>query len=148
MQSQSSLLVPSGLPLPVRSKLRKVRPVPRDPLTARGQQRSLHNKTSSCPSGSHFTHARPFPTLTTTKGTFAPPTSAHPHCATSTNSPASHSICAIHPPTQHPATTNYNMAETAQQGGVPTFKLVLVGDGGTGKVRKRNFQLLRWHSGY
>jgi hypothetical protein len=26
------------------------------------------------------------------------------------------------------------MAETAQQGGVPTFKLVLVGDGGTGKV--------------
>jgi GTPase SAR1 family protein len=27
------------------------------------------------------------------------------------------------------------MAETAAQGSVPTFKLVLVGDGGTGKVR-------------
>lgn len=27
------------------------------------------------------------------------------------------------------------MAETAAQGNVPTFKLVLVGDGGTGKVR-------------
>jgi GTPase SAR1 family protein len=26
------------------------------------------------------------------------------------------------------------MAEAAAQGGVPTFKLVLVGDGGTGKV--------------
>jgi GTPase SAR1 family protein len=28
------------------------------------------------------------------------------------------------------------MAEAAAQGNMPTFKLVLVGDGGTGKVRR------------
>jgi hypothetical protein len=32
------------------------------------------------------------------------------------------------------------MAEAAQS--IPTFKLVLVGDGGTGKVGLRNFQVL------
>jgi GTP-binding nuclear protein Ran len=58
----------------------------------------------------HFTPAT-FPTL---YHLFCPPT------------PLTH--------THHPATTLDNMAETAAQGSVPTFKLVLVGDGGTGKT--------------
>jgi hypothetical protein len=48
---------------------------------------------------------------------------------------ANYSIAALRSCSPHfqRAITKYNMAEAASA--VPTFKLVLVGDGGTGKVR-------------